>query len=107
MIVSTSKQRLEEDKPIQHKVEPDLNKMAQRAQNFFKFKYFYDQMDFNLQQRLAMTKSIIELPYPEEIATSLRKGREEAPISRIAQSYSMTMRNATFRVPTTNPCTSL
>lgn len=41
----------------------DLDKMAQRVQNLFKFERFYDQM---VKQRLAITKCIIELADPLE-----------------------------------------
>lgn len=49
---------------MQTEGEPDLDKMAQRMQNLFKFIYFYDYMDFNPEERLAMTKSIIEVIDP-------------------------------------------
>lgn len=33
--------------PMQPEGEPDMDKMAQRAQSLIKFKHFYDQMEFN------------------------------------------------------------
>lgn len=45
LMVSTVKG--DEDVTMQSKGELDLNKMAQRVSNLFKFKKFYDQMDFN------------------------------------------------------------
>lgn len=41
--------------------EPDLDRVAQQDQNFFKFRNFYEQMDFTTGQRLAITKAIIKL----------------------------------------------
>lgn len=41
--------------------EPDFDLIAQKVQNLFKFKNFYDRMDFNIDQRLVITKIIIEL----------------------------------------------
>lgn len=41
--------------------ELDLDRIAQQVQNLFKFRNFYDHMNFNAQQRLAITKAIIEL----------------------------------------------
>lgn len=38
--------------------EPDLDQMAQGVQNLFKFKNFYDQMDFSSKQRLAITENV-------------------------------------------------
>lgn len=54
----------DEDTTMQFQGEPDLNKMAQWVQNLFKFKNLYDQMDFHLEQRLAIMKAIIELTDP-------------------------------------------
>lgn len=42
-----------------------IAKMAQWVQNLLKFKDFYDQIDFNSQKRLAMTKSTIALTDPK------------------------------------------
>lgn len=41
--------------------ERNLDRMVEWVQNLFKFKHFYDQMDFSLKQRLAINKSIVEL----------------------------------------------
>lgn len=41
--------------------EPDLDQRALKVQELFKFKSFYDQMDFISKQRLAITKAIVEL----------------------------------------------
>lgn len=43
-----------------------LDNIAGWVQHLQKFKHFYDQMDFNPEQRLAITKSIIELTDPTE-----------------------------------------
>lgn len=42
-------------------VEDDLGQAAGRVQHLHKFKHFNDQMDFSPEQRLDITKSIIEL----------------------------------------------
>lgn len=47
-------------------VESDINQMARRVQRLHKVKHFYDQMDFSLKHRLAVTKFIIELTNPAE-----------------------------------------
>lgn len=65
--------------------EVDLDRMAQRVTTLLKFKHFYDQIDFKLDQRLAITKSIIELIGPQVVATVLRIGRDEAPNSRMTR----------------------
>lgn len=49
---------------MQPEDEPDLEKMAHRVQNLFKFKSFYDYIDFSLEQRLAIIKAIIMLTDP-------------------------------------------
>lgn len=41
--------------------EQDRDRRALKVQKLFKFKSFYDQMDFNSKQRLAITKAIMEL----------------------------------------------
>lgn len=46
--------------PEAAKIESNLDKMAERVQLLHKFRHFYDQMDLNLEQRLAITKSIIK-----------------------------------------------
>lgn len=48
------------------KCEPNLDKMAERVQHLFKFNHFYDQMVFNMEQRLDISKSIIQLTDPSE-----------------------------------------
>lgn len=60
--------------PEAAKVEPNLDKMAERVQHLHKFRHFYGQMDLNLEQRLAITKSIIKLTDPAENC-KLVKGR--------------------------------
>lgn len=40
--------------------EPDLDIMAHRVQSLFKFKHFYNQIDFSLEQRLAIAKTTFE-----------------------------------------------
>lgn len=47
--------------------ECDVDQVAERIQHVHKFKHFYDQMDFNPEQSLAITKSIIELIDSSEI----------------------------------------
>lgn len=61
MIVLYVDMDVEGDEAVKPESEPKLNRMDQRVQNLFKFKQFYDQMDFNSNQRLAITKVIIEL----------------------------------------------
>lgn len=51
MIISVT----EEEIDPQSEIEPDLDQMAQKVQDLLKFKSFYDQMDFNPEQRLAIT----------------------------------------------------
>lgn len=51
---------------MQSNGEPKLDKMALKVKSLFKFKHLYDQMDFNPDQRLAITKSIKELTDPLE-----------------------------------------
>lgn len=54
----------EEIKRIEEKVpepEPDLDQMARQIQNWLKFRNFYNQMDFNLDQCLAITKAMVGL----------------------------------------------
>lgn len=51
-------------KPVEG--ESDINQVAGRIQHLHKFNHFYDQMDFNAEQTLAITKSIIELTDPTE-----------------------------------------
>lgn len=53
--------------------EPDPDGMAQKVDNLFKFKKCYDQMDFNIEQRLAITKDIIKLIDPSDAQASLSK----------------------------------
>lgn len=47
-------------------VEGDTNQMVGRVQHLHKFEHFYDQMDFSLEQRMAIIKSVIELTEPAE-----------------------------------------
>lgn len=61
MIVLYVDMDVEGDEAVKPESEPKLNRMDQRVQNLFKFKQFYDQMDFNSNQRLAITKVIIDL----------------------------------------------
>lgn len=46
---------------MKHEGDLDLDQMTQRLQNLFKFKNFYDQVDFNREQMLTIMKAIIEL----------------------------------------------
>lgn len=75
--------------------EVDLDRMAQRVTTLLKFKHFYDQIDFKPYQRLAITKSIIELIGPQVVATVLRIGRDEAPNSRMTRLCYTTTSSAT------------
>lgn len=47
--------------------------MAGRVQNLHKFKHFYDLMDFSQEQRLTITKSIIELTVLSESCEVVKK----------------------------------
>lgn len=53
---------IEIEKDEQQKLEskPHLDRMTQQVQNLFKFKNFYDQMDFDASGSLEITKAIIE-----------------------------------------------
>lgn len=44
--------------------EPNPDRMAKHVHNLFKFMNFYNQMDFNAEQRLAITMGIVELIDP-------------------------------------------
>lgn len=48
--------------------------MAGRIQHLYIFKHFYDQLDFSSEQRLAITKSIVELTDPTK-SCDLVEGR--------------------------------
>lgn len=61
MLSSHSEMEVEENVTVQPEGEPDLYKMAQQLQSLFKFKILYDQMDFSIEQNLAITKVIIEM----------------------------------------------
>lgn len=39
--------------------EPNPNRMAQQVQHMFKLRNFYHQMNFSLEQRLAITKPLL------------------------------------------------
>lgn len=52
MMGSASERNMEEDVPKQPESEAGLDKMAQWVQNLFKFKHFYNWMDFNPGQKL-------------------------------------------------------
>lgn len=64
MMVSTSDKSIGKDVPMQSQSEPDLDKMAQRVQSLVKFNHFYDHINFNPKQRLAIKKKVIELTNP-------------------------------------------
>lgn len=61
MMASYVEEDAERDVPMQLEGDPNVDKMAQQVQNLFKFSDFYDQMNFNPEQRSAMTKAIIKL----------------------------------------------
>lgn len=67
---------IDEEIVSQPEVEPDLDQRALKVQELFKFKSFYDQMDFSSKQRLAITKTIMELTESTESA-NLVEGRLE------------------------------
>lgn len=48
------------------KAEPNLDKMTKKVQHLHKSKRFYEQIEFNSEQKLAITKSIIKLTDPIE-----------------------------------------
>lgn len=52
---------IDEETISQLEVELDLDQRAQKVQDLFEFKSLYDQMDFNPEQNLAITKAIIKL----------------------------------------------
>lgn len=64
------------------KDDPNTNAMAQQVQNLFKFRNFDDQMDFNLEQRLAITKARSNCSICQDARTSLSKSLEEVIILR-------------------------
>lgn len=55
LIASTSRREAGNDVFMQPEDEPDLDRMAQRMQDLFNSR-FYDQIDFSLEWRLAITK---------------------------------------------------
>lgn len=69
MMIST----LDEEMAPQPEDEEDLDQRASKVQGLFKFKNFYDQMDLNLKQRIAITKAIMKLTDSTEGVTFLRK----------------------------------
>lgn len=66
---------------------------------------FYDQMNFNLAQRLGITKRIIELTDPSEARTSLRADHKEVTSLKMVKWYSMIIINEIFPVTTVVHCT--
>lgn len=62
-VMMASQLEMEVGDNIEHRYEgePDLDLMAQQVQKLFKFRKFYVQMDFGVEQRLAITKVIIKL----------------------------------------------
>lgn len=61
MIASHSVMKVEGDEEVRHEGEPDFDCVAQHVQSSLQFKTVYNQMDFSAEQRLAITKAIIEL----------------------------------------------
>lgn len=59
--------------PVGTEAKPNLDKMVERVQHLFKFKHFFDQMGFSSEQRLAITKSIIELTYSSESSEMVQR----------------------------------
>lgn len=64
MMASLSEMEIEGDVIIQPEDEPDKDNMDQQVQSSLKFRNFYDQIDFSAEQRLAITKAIINLTDP-------------------------------------------
>lgn len=91
-MVSTSEGSIDEDTPMKPEGEFDLDKMTLRVQNLFRFKHFYDQMDF-IQSKLAITKSITELTNPSGncslIENRSRKAKDLRMLSCILQQRAM------------------
>lgn len=57
--------------------EPDLDRMAQQIQKKFKFKNFYNQMNFDAGQGLIITKVIIKLAGSSEGSALFKKRHME------------------------------
>lgn len=72
--------------------------MAQWVQNLFKFKNIYNQIYFSLEQKLAITKAIIELANDQEAQPSSKIGPEVIRALKILQCCYMIMINMTFQV---------
>lgn len=53
--------------------EPNLDRMAERVQNLFEFKQFYNQVDFSMEDRFSITKCIFELTDPSESYKLIKK----------------------------------
>lgn len=66
----------DEENTLRPVVKPDLDRISQWVQNRFKFKNFYDQMDFSPKQSLAITNAIIELIIPLGNSNLVKKGLE-------------------------------
>lgn len=60
--------------------ESDLEKMDERVEHLFKFKIFYDQMDFSLEQRLVIARSSFSSPIHREAQASLKQIEGEQQI---------------------------
>lgn len=86
---------------MQHEGEPDIDRIAQWVQNLFKFKHYYDQMDFSPKQRLAISKSIIQLTDPSGSYGFVENRPRKVAGLKIARLYSTTMTDATFQAATT------
>lgn len=66
MIVSSLERDIEGDGPTQPEGKPTPDRIAELLQNLFKFRNFYDQMDFSLGKWLVIIKAIIELTDPSK-----------------------------------------
>lgn len=66
MVTSHSEIEIKKDEQNVLKGEPDLDHMTQQVPYLFTFTNFYDQMDFDIGQRLAITKAISELSDSKE-----------------------------------------
>lgn len=58
--------RLDEEMAPQLEDEEDLDQRVSKVQGLFKFKSFYNQMDFDSKQRVAITKAIMKLANSRE-----------------------------------------
>lgn len=87
------------DVSMQTREEPNFDRMAGGVQYLFKFKHFYDQMDFSLEQSLAITKSIMRSVTRSKFVM-VEKSREKPIDSVTTWSCFMKNEDAISRVAT-------